>query len=705
MLTTLALLLFYLGFTFLFGTILRLRKVSGLTGDFKNESFILLPFMGVSILISVIQSFGLFYGSKFIIPILFVVSIILLIHFLFSLKGINVSLNKEIYGVTFLFLVIFLVYGLPSIVSGFPTSFSSINNDLIFYLSIPEWLINMSYFAPSVSDGLHPFYSIAEIHFSRYSRVGADYLNTIGMNLFGIGAVQTFNVISCFFVILLSVAIYYTCRHCFNLTKPVTYTATVLVTLNTFLYWMFTTQYMPQIGGNAFFVLSFGLLYKIFIDENTKMVPYVCLSISALFAIYSEYTAYLIVPFSLFVVLLVLKNRQSFKSYSKLILYLVAGIVVLNPVSIYLAVRYNLFAFTSTQNATGIVDYIPFWNQVLMIFGVKTLDYGSPSLILSTIAGILLLITFIGLIKVEKPIRTYLAIFVGFIMALLIYLTFINKFSYGYYKTLMFAQPFIILLFSIGLYKLASVFSRFRKVIAISVILCLCLANAAQIYKLGNVIVKEGELVTNEYLELEAMKKLIPEDEIVLLDGFNMNDQHLLSYFLRDRKILFQEPGSYFAPFHLADFKPNYVLTNKKNDIIKRNGETLWNNSEFTLYKDAKLFLFEGWHGMEDWNGVPTRWTTSNFSLSLGEHTQGNFVLQFMAHLPPSVQQRTLEIYVDDKKIDELLITQSSVYFTKPISFTDNRKISFEIKEGYVKVGEDPRELGIAIQDLNLIRQ
>lgn len=142
------------------------------------------------------------------------------------------------------------VYAFPSIHAGFPTSFA-INNDLIFYLSIPEWLSEKSYFSPSISDSMPPFFSIAEIHLSRFSRVGADYLNTIGMNFFDIDAVHTFNLISCFFVLLFAISIYYTCKYCFKLSNTATYTAVLLSTINSLLFWMFTVQYMPQIAGNA----------------------------------------------------------------------------------------------------------------------------------------------------------------------------------------------------------------------------------------------------------------------------------------------------------------------------------------------------------------------------------------------------------------------------------------------------------------------
>jgi len=681
----------------------RLLKLNSRLVVSDASAYLLLPFLGASLLISMLQYFGVFFGTKYIVPLIFVI-FILLIGEGFRRMPKTAIPNKVWIMIFACFTILFLIYCMPSIVAGFPTSFASINNDLVFYLSIPEWLSTKSYFAKPISDGFHPFFSIAEIHFSRNSRVGSDYLNTIGMNIFNIGAIHTFNVMSCFYVILLTLSVYYTTRYCFGLKQGIASLAALLISINSFLFWMFTTQYMPQIGGNAFFVLSIGLIYKSLVEKKYSYLLYTCLSVSAVISIYSEYTLYLILPIGLFILLKMINDRENFKLYFKMLIAFICGLILLNPISLYLCIKYNLFAFQTTQNAVGIVNYIPFWNQVLMVFGLKTLEYSYPGLWFSVIAFAFLVVTVFGLLRIKGDLRIYLLIFSSFIIILLLYLAYVNKFSYGYYKTMMFSQPFVILLFSIGLYKLVEI--KKTKFLFFSFLIMIVLANTFRIYQLEDIIIHKGELVTKQYEQLDDMKNTVPKKEIIAINGFNINDQHLIAYYLRDRKIIFNNPSSYFAPYHEEGLIPNYILSFNNDDVIDDTSTLIWNNDRFKLNKNIGLSLGQGWHGLEQWNGIATRWTTEKFSVKANNMNSGNYLIQFHAILPPNITQRTLEVYQDDKLIDKIVIKSDTTnYNTKSFHLEDNEELNFVVIEGAIKVGEDPRPLGIAVQNLSLIQK
>ncbi|ANE47053.1 hypothetical protein SY83_13135 [Paenibacillus swuensis] len=699
-------LIFYVSLSSAYGLVTRIKFVDKYI-DNQQGSVILLPFLGMSILISILQTAGIFVGTKYITPLIVTGGLILAINMTNKVR-IKSYLNNNVnyYVVTILTLVV-LIYSMPSIIAGFPTSFSSINNDLIFYLSIPEWLQDHTYFAKPISDQLHPFYSIAELHFSRFSRVGADYINTLGMDFFNIGAIHTFNIMSCLYVIFVALATYYVSKYCFKLSNSITYTWMFLSSINSLVYWMFTTQYMPQLGGNAYYLLSIGLLYRLFHEKNNKLLLQSALSIVGLISIYSEYTAYLALPVFIYIVYLAIIEKHKLLDLLKRLSLLIVCCILLNPVAVYLCVRYNLFAYTTTQNNTGIVEYIPFSNQILMLLGIKTLDYNKPTLLIILISIIIIAVMLFGLIKLKKEVFRYILLYLSFIVLMLFYLTFINHFPYGYYKTLMFAIPIAMLLFSVGTNELLK---NERKRYLPLLLAVLLIFNIPQMYKLQNGILNNGHLITNTYLELNEMEKLIPINETLYIEGYTMNEQHMIAYFLKERSLFFVNSNSYFTPLNKQENAPvKYTLKQSATDITPQNGETIWSNQKFNLIRnsnnDFKLNLGVGWHQIERWANVPTRWTEEKFTLNLSSRKNISNSIEFNAYLPPEVKERTLDIFVSDKKISEIKITNDKQTYSIPILNSNSSsgfEIQIKVREGAVQVGSDPRMLGIAIQNIKM---
>ncbi|MGG1877268.1 hypothetical protein ABDI30_06695 [Paenibacillus cisolokensis] len=673
-----------------------------------QANFILLPFLGLSILLSISQTLGIFIGTRYFSSVLVLISIPLLAVSIKNYKGINElnyisAKNGYKYTAIIMFiLVVFFIYSMPSIYAGFPTSFANINNDLIFYLSIPEWLSNQGYFAPNISDALHPFYSIAEIHFSRFSRVGADYFNTLGMNFFSVDSVHTFNVLSCFFVFLFALSVYYTTKYSFRQSNSITYTAVILGTVNSFLFWMFTTQYMPQIAGNAFFILSIGLIYRTLNDNNSKLILPTSLSVSALVSLYSEYTIYLALSLLIYLAINIIQKNKKTKRYFLNIVYIGMTSIILNPVSAYLTIRYNLFAYTTTQNATGIVEEIPVINQIFMLFGIKTLDYSTPSLLNIIISIVLFSIVIFGIVKIEKRLLAYIGAFFIVIVSMLFYLKFINKFPYGYYKTLMLIQPFVVLCFSVGLWS----FNRkkiSRILIKVSLLLIIFI-NLIQISKLEKGILNNGLVVDDNYVELEEIEKLVPKNEILFIEGFTMSEQHILSYYLKDTNIIYTTPNSYFRPVDFSNMEQRYLLTSSK-DITENGKSIIWNNDKFELHLERTLTLGDGWNNLENWEGTPSRWTTGEFHIKVKSDVSGNKKISFQASLPPGVHERTLEFYLNGELIDSQVVNENRQIETVgfPLSKNSMNDIQVIVVEGAIKFGNDPRDLGVGVQNLQLI--
>ncbi|WP_127509292.1 hypothetical protein [Paenibacillus humicus] len=711
MLLTLSLLVFYIMVSFGYGSLIDI--ITSRNGSTSKSNWILIyPFFGVVLCISIAQSIGAFTGVQMYSYLIILIGFLLLFRMLRSkLFSVYDELRENALTYrTFIgfFFVIFIVYMYlyPSLYAGFPTSFASINNDLIFYLSIPEFLQRYSYFHEAVSDNLHPFYSIAELHFSRNSRVGADYFNTLGMNFFQVNALSTFNVISCFFVLLVPLSAYYTAFYCFELTKRIAVIFTILVSVNSLLYWMFTTQYMPQIAGNAFFILCIGISYQAITKRKPGFTVMAGLVFSGLISVYSEYMLYYLLPMGLFVIIQSIIYKQIW-IYIKTVALLLLSTIIINPVSFYIALKYNYFAFTSTQNQTGIVDYIPYINQILMMFGAKTLDYSHPSIQYTLSAILLIIITIYGLLKLKKNVKLIMVILTIFYMALFVYLSTLNQFPYGYYKTMMFAFPFVILLFANGISEVLD--KKIWRYGGGAVLIILVCSNLIQWKNLSSIIVKEGTVVTKEYRQLGEIASLISDRRPLLVKELDMNQQHIVATLLKDKPIFFEGDPSYFKTSKNENYDFKYVLSPVQGgDIIADNSsKEVWSNEIFKLNElnpsSAQIHLEQGWYNLEDWGGIPSRWTEKNFTMSVSTKQPSQKKLSFDLILPPGNPVRTLNIKINDQNL-QIEVPKNGSYTTGFMKLESGlNQISFEIIQDSVRIDGDSREFGIGIQNVQLL--
>jgi hypothetical protein len=717
MLYVLLILLFFLAVSFIMGSSLKRIRFFNKYIDDSLNNIILMPFIGVALIISFLQTTGLFVGTNSSSIFLLLACLILLVSSFYLKENVLVeSLAIQKTAIFFCFIGSMIIL-FPILREGFPTSYSILNHDLIFYLSIPEWLLNNSYFDPANIDfKYNPYYYIADLHFSRFSRVGLDYFNAFGLSVLNLEPIQTFNIIGSFTTVLYILSVYYVGKYCFGFKNKLTIIFTGLLSINSFILYLISLQYVPQIAGNAFYFLAVGLIYKTISERNYKSILITAISISGLVSIYSEYLLYLLLPFSLYV-FIEMVTKRNYLELIKISLSIWILSIILNPVAFYLAFKYNVFAFTSTKNASGIVEYLPFYNQILMVFGVKPLNYDIPQLVFIVISLLLLAIMIYGLVVLPKDIRNLMYSFVLFILAILIYLAFFNKFSYGYFKSLIFGQSIFILIFSIGVHN---IIKNRLKILGILTLLILCLSNVYQMYKLENNIINMdectispcyGTFVDESYYELNNIKDIIPKEELLLLYGFDVHEQHVLSYFFKDRKIAFDNPSHYFGFLKEEKFEEERYLLIKRHlgsDIIPL-GELIWSNEKYKLYKKGNfdIKLESGWHGIEVWDKTPTRWMDRTSSLIIPKNNNNQKIkLSFNVSLPPGVDKRTLLVLSNEEIIDEIEINLGGTYITNNINLLDNieNEIFFEVKEGTVNIGEDPRNLGIAIQNIFIVR-
>lgn len=167
------------------------------------------------------------------------------------------------------------------------------------------------------------------------------------------------------------------------------------------------------------------------------------------------------------------------------------------------------------------------------------------------------------------------------------------------------------------------------------------------------------------------------------------------------------------------------LLTGQQIELIK----TLLQNSTTgspTLYKEDSMVVFEvkktpliqftsltgsGWHGLDDWNGTPTRWMENDATIMIYSPEDQNVDLSFKAnslHRP-----RTLEIYLNEHPQKRIKIRSNvfeKVYVTEIRLKEGSNIVRFHVPDGCESPSDiaelnnlDTRCLSIAIQDIKII--
>jgi hypothetical protein len=125
--------------------------------------------------------------------------------------------------------------------------------------------------------------------------------------------------------------------------------------------------------------------------------------------------------------------------------------------------------------------------------------------------------------------------------------------------------------------------------------------------------------------------------------------------------------------------------------------------------ESEEFYYLDGWHGLEDWGGTPTRWMSDDATLMIysDENRTADLSLQALSFYRP----RTLEIYVNDlPHIWAEVPTEGFVMVNVPISLNEGANIiRLQVPEGCERPcdipelnNKDPRCLGLAFQNITI---
>jgi len=130
--------------------------------------------------------------------------------------------------------------------------------------------------------------------------------------------------------------------------------------------------------------------------------------------------------------------------------------------------------------------------------------------------------------------------------------------------------------------------------------------------------------------------------------------------------------------------------------------------SEESLGSNSNVLLGDGWHGLENWGGTPTRWIQENATLFIESNADQQVELNFNTrsfHHP-----RTLEIYANDHLVQQTTVPTSFISVSSPIQLHKGENvIRLHVPEGAERPcdipgskSRDTRWLSVAVQNITI---
>lgn len=131
-------------------------------------------------------------------------------------------------------------------------------------------------------------------------------------------------------------------------------------------------------------------------------------------------------------------------------------------------------------------------------------------------------------------------------------------------------------------------------------------------------------------------------------------------------------------------------------------------SGEYIERNTSKVLLGEGWHGLENWEGIPSRWVSDNATFLIISDADQQVKLAFNAQ--SFFRPKTLEIYVNTQLVKQTTLPQNFIEISTPIQLHNGENIiQLRVSEGAERPCDIPelnnmdrRWLSMAVQNTAL---
>lgn len=230
-------------------------------------------------------------------------------------------------------------------------------------------------------------------------------------------------------------------------------------------------------------------------------------------------------------------------------------------------------------------------------------------------------------------------------------------------------------------------------------------------FPLSNIRIDDASLIIeHDYPELLLMSPKRSFINLGILNPASAKTVTLISGKYK-KDIIFNASGTKYVDlqvepvFKLSDEKYLYKLEVYVTPINSSNDQIILS---FLPFISNRADLLSGWHGLENWGGIPTRWMSdeATIMICLDTNQTAELGLQALSFYRP----RSLDIYIND-----ILCTRTKLSSSRfqsiiiPIQLNETNIIQFHVPEGCERPcnikefkSEDRRCLSIAVQNITI---
>lgn len=692
----------------------------------------LLPVAGMAFLICLSQLLFLVFPAK-------VIACVVLAMFIASVILSGFSFLKEFWewakqNRVFCLIVfgVFVAFSYPILKGGDLLSFQYSNNDIIFYLSTDDWMVDHSYFQNVEFSNNRPYYALAD-YILKSTRFGTDIIESVIMCMLRLKSHQIFSAMGVVYIVLAAFIGYFFLKNVFKISSKFVSFAILPVAFHSCWKELLVQTYVPQIAGVCFLMAFVAFLMKYILQEEKTDSWFASLFLAATACTYAEYSSYMFIIYVGFFAIQIAYTKKIVENLKNALILGIRGFLF-NPFGFIIAVIFNLRTFLNVSESGASIDAFhgvmkhP-GNIAAQIFG--TMDI-SRDTILRIIILIFLCLLFVSTIlfclfnKREKVTALLLWVLLFFFLYEVYFR--ISGIGYGEFKHLIGIGPLCVLFLLYFIITLSN--GKWRLMFwAVSFVITICNLNAIRCEFPTSSLFYFDDQVAG----IQDGAELIPADQPLGILANSHVYQHQMIYGSKNHNVqLIGEGINSYYPEHgveLTQELSNYILTPKNYsgaDGLHCDYDIVWENEKFQIVTNIQNYKTYEIGAKIDFSGEDA--DANNYIISGLSHveaeytwTEGSQVLFTPLKFSENSTSDNYEmiIYVenvinDAQELEVIINGQSvlnsdvenediiSVHFTADSS--ENVMIEFKIPEAIspveLNMSSDSRQLGLAISGI-----
>jgi hypothetical protein len=492
--------------------------------------------------------------------------------------------------------------------------------------------------------------------------------------------------------------------------------ALTLSVLNVNLLFFNYHGYAGQVLAQGCLILAFLLLYLA--EQGDEPFKYYLLplglSISSLFTLYPEMGVFFLLPFALYLVLkLTQKNNKKINFLKNFALVLAIGVLI-DPISFWHGLKYVLL---ESQQPAG--WSMPRWAFPVDMVGLLSIHSGQNYPIVLILVASLLVLAAIAYGLYSLHNTTFWLALLTFGVGILLWLSLIRRFSYGYYKASGFLTFVIIIAFSVGLASfIIKRSSRFNELWSHFFTICIVgLFSALATLPTFQTMVASHLRVTPELANLSEVS-IIAQQRKVYLDTPSPWEQLWASNFLQESRINFYHLDPYAQPLRYSSSsaveRGGLLLTRNWDQRFLSTDKLLWKNSAYFLIavgetkkvsaiNKLSAKLGKNWWDIEKWWGDQSnpesfRWMNQDGTIDIESSWFQPLQAVLQLRFVPALPKTTVDVYLNNSLIETLEVKSNlKVYSIICKLKPGNNQLRFHVREGTFQPPNDYRKIALGL--------